>query len=243
MAANVQVTVRVNTQKFDAAMDQYRRLTSKTVAEIVNTKAYYIALNALNSTQHANIADIRAELGQIVTVKYKDKKGKERKKKTFAAALSRKHGDQQVPLAEILVNAERKKQGQPLIFGKELTSEMRKLYARRIRSVNFVRAGWIPAIKGLTPLAKKDGSTQRDTSVKAAGEPKGGVIPGRQSDIWTSVCKIYNDVVGSDNKPSNYVNNIKNIGLQKAINKEAASMMAYVDKKLQEAADKTINRN
>ena len=111
---------------------------------------------------------------------------------------------------------------------------------RRIRSINFLRSTWIPAIKKLGLLVPQKGGPRPDSKVKAAGAIKGGA-KGAKPGIMT-YSEIWSDVKGGKTLSSRVVS-IMTKGLQLAINKEIASMKQYVEKKLEQNADKFSRAN
>lgn len=214
--------ITVDTREFNRVFKQYMELTKKDLKDIVNTKAYFIARNAVQLTDTVATKKVEEEL--------------------------RKPSNTNVnaPVAAIIVQKNKKAKGEYGVYGARMTTEINKLIRIRKRTVNFLKAGWIPAIKALEVIVpSKSGPSYRKPLVK--GKPKGGGIPAR-SNTWSPVATIWNEVLGGIakhglNKTRNVskVQSIISQGLQKAINKEIASMRQYVEKKLQQTANR-INR-
>ena len=133
-----QVTFKIDKTEFDRAMRAYREVSKRTPAEICNKKAYYIARRALWYTDKADSKKIAAELGSL-------RKGKMRLTTRTRYTWSGK--TYQAPFAALILNA-RARPGQGL-YGAKMTEAIQKFLAARMRSVAFLKSGWIGAIKAL----------------------------------------------------------------------------------------------
>jgi hypothetical protein len=216
----MKVDINVDTKDFDAAMKKYMEFTKKSIPEIVNTKALYVARAAVSLTATVDKTKIEAEL------KAQARNGKG-------------------PLAAIVVNAQRGRKGEKGLFGAKMAAAVNKLIRIRKRGANFLRAGWIPAIKALSPFVKQKGGAASIKGVKAFGAPKGGALVAKPSPIWSCKAEIWNSVSGGkDKQPSNAPRVTRLIvdGLQKAINKEKDSILAYIKKKTDEGLKKLQTR-
>jgi len=215
----------IDVRAFNEMLDEYKKVSSRSLTEILNNKAYYIAVNALNYTKKANIEDIRKDMGRIVTTGVINKRGKAVNRKVYEASLNR--SNKTVPLAALIVNAKLRKEGQPPVFGEELNDAMRKLYASRVRSISFVRASWIPAIKRLSALVKKSGPTRPDTTAKKYGQDKGGCQPALVTGS-TVKASIWSDI----HKTAARISKNLQEGLRIAYQKETMSMAGYIKNKM-----------
>ena len=120
--------VTVNTSEFNRAFDQYMTLTKKSLADVVNTKAAWIAYNAMTGTYKANAKTIRSELNAV---------------SEMSPTLT---------VAQALVISRHKDDA---LTKKQLNAAARKLIAKRTRAVGFLRAGWRKAVSLLMPHADK----------------------------------------------------------------------------------------
>jgi hypothetical protein len=213
-------SVKMDTRAFDAAMKQYVEFSKRSLPEIVNTKAYFVARNAVASTGGVDKGKIEQEL---------------------RATARTGNG----PLAALIVNARRGATGQKGLNGPKMSAAINKLVNARKRTVNFLRAGWIPAIKKLESLVPKKSGAASYKGVKIHGAPKGGATVAKPNSTWKSIAEIWNSVSGgtkdagiqSESNP-NRVSAIIQQGLQAAINKEANAMLQYVKKKSEEGLRK-----
>ena len=197
--------------KFDAVLDRYIEVNGRDVATILNSKAYFVARRALWNTRKADTKEIRA----------------------LRQARHRDGG--------LLVGAMIQKQRMEYLgaghglYGRPMRKAIDQLLASRLRAIAFLKSGWIPAIQGLDPKAEdKAGAAPRVSGVRQFGVPKGGFNVARPSSL---VAKIINTAQAlSDTKGA--LENIGGEGLRRAFADEAASMEAYIEKKLKKAADK-----
>ncbi len=213
--------IQVDTREFNKAWREYQTFNKRALPTIVNMKTYFIARNAVNTTPAVDKAIIEAQLRSV----------------------SSRHSP--APLGAILINKMRGSKGEKGLFGKRMASELNKFIRIRNRSINFLRSGWISAIKAIEPfIEKKSGPPYKKS--KILGQHKGGAKAAVKSMTnWMCKASIWNSVVGGKknhglDKKNDYnkVKKILTLGLQLAINKEVASMKQYVEKKLKEGADK-----
>ena len=157
-------TIRVDTKEFEAAIRMLSARTGKSLPDLVAKKLYYTARRAVWYTKIASFFKISQELGQnIETVKSGKRKGSLRMKKfsTFNTARTAS-----APLAAILVNFYRAKTGRKGVYGKEMKKAVQKFVGARMRSIGFVKAGWIAARDAM----------KRKAGIK--GEPEGTLMGG-----------------------------------------------------------------
>lgn len=229
------VKFNVDLTGFNRAFEEYIQFNRRAMSEIVNTKAYYIARNAVNMTDAVDRGKIeselrapardypRAPLGAILVAKQQNR---ERYSKKTGKRLKDKRG----------------------LVGSNMNTAINKLIRLRQNTTNFLRAGWIPAIRDMERfVTSRTGPSYK--KVKTKGQDKGGAKGAPKQGLWKTQASVWNSVVGGDKKPNletkgspDKVQRILERGLQKAINKEEASMQAYVEKKLQEGANRFNRR-
>jgi hypothetical protein len=214
-------------REFNRALSDYMKVSRRSMQEILNNKAYYTAVGAVNLTHKADKEHIARDLGKPITIQYTTKRGKVRRKRTVSFTNANRTA-KGAPLVALIINARRGRKGKPGLQGAAMTKAIRALLGGRSRSVNFLRASWLPAVKQLSSLVKKSGP-RPDNSVQQRGKPKGGCQPATitgntvKASIWSSITK---------NAP--VVRQVLEHGLSKALRQEAASMMDYVRRKLAE---------
>lgn len=201
--------VEVDTRAFDRAFKEYVQFNKRSMSEIVNTKALFIARNAVALTKAADKDTIKDSLSQPSKVNPK------------------------VPLAAILVNKQRKAKGEAGLSGTQMQSAVNKLIRIRQATRNFFRSGWIPAIKRLSAVVPSKKGSPKMPTVRPKGKEKGGAITAPKGGSWNASATIWNSVFGGKH-PNAIVTQTIAEGLQKAVDKETASMNEYVSNKLEE---------
>jgi len=220
-------TFKLDAREFTRTLNTYRQLSKRDPATIVNTKLFYIARRATVETPKANAAKIKRELGRMVTTG--KQAGTMRLRKV-------RRGSAQVPLAALIIN---KRLGPGAgLHGAEMTEAIRKFIASRLRSIAFLKSGWLPAIKKLEPLAAAIGGRQprQDRTARQFGQPKGRAVPAR-SNLWSVSGMIEN--MASENKDNrNALVRYGGPALQKAFQAEEASMLEYIERKMKQTAQR-----
>lgn len=208
------LTVTIDTKEFDRVFKEYMEYSKRSFAEACNQHAYYIARNATMTTKAANKDDIQKDL----------------------EATSKSHPP--APLAAILINAQLGKQGKGGLSGASMASAVTKYIKTAKSHVNFVRAGWIPAIKKLSAVVPKKSGGRIPSGTDKPGRTFGDAIPAKTS--FSPIAWIWNSVHGSiaHGNKSEKVKKILEEGINKAIAKESESMKKYIEKKQMEEIKK-----
>lgn len=241
MASNP-VRVEFNTREFEATLRAYARESSKDFDEICLEKGFQLAggfgaanPGALQLTRHADAGRIAREMAQTVSETQKvSKTGKVsvRRKLSFGV------GDKDLLSARI-VNWRRRKEGLPPLWGQKLTAASKALTQARMKSVNFVRSGWLGTIAKLAPLLKKAG---RAGGIREKGRLKGaaemiGFGTNRPSVV------IVNRAMNPERRDNPHITPARlkalaDEGLARAMQFVTRDMVAYMERKLQKTADK-----
>ena len=104
----------------------------------------------------------------------------------------------------------------------------------RMRSLAFIKSGFVPGVKALAPFADKTGQPATDESAKQIGQAKGEAIPAKESfspeGQLANFASAKRDIRAALSKYGGE-------GLQIAFDDEAASMLDYMEKKLRPDAD------
>ena len=214
------ITVSLNTSEFDKAMEEYRQFSKRNPSEIINAKCSFIAKNATQTTKKANRELISAELD------------------------APSNTSPSLTVGQVIVIRKAKLNGEKIPKGDKLNAAVDKLKRLRFRSIAFLRSGWLPAIR-ILDLALKRGdisfsnrfSPKVDRSTKQYGKDKGTAIWAKPTE--RTFGQIENWVHGNGNE--NRVDDFLLEGLQKAIDKEVASMRTYIETKLNLAHAKFNN--
>lgn len=197
--------ITVDTRAFKKAFNEYMRYSKKTVAEVVNTKALFIARGAThpNNTKRAKPKDIRAQL---------NRPSRNSPKYNIASQLVMKSMREKGENVKDFKRSAIKKKGRTYIN-------------KKVRSSGFLASGWIEAVRKMMRF------TEYKSSIKIRGliegkTKKGGAKPAKVG--LTTSAQVYNSVQSSNTGAQSIINK----GVAKAMAYEVASMKKYVQNKM-----------
>jgi hypothetical protein len=217
--------------KFDEALVEYSKVSSRTLQEIVNTKAYYIARKALWFSPKADSYAMKQQLGGIVTVRRVNKRGKVVKRRELQLVKSERVD---APLAALIVNKRLGRKGDKGLFGRAMAAAIRELLSSRAKSIAFLKSGWLAPIRKLAPFADRRGAPQVDKEAKQIGRPKGDATPAQPG--FNPVAQIVNLASARRDTKGALVKYISP-ALAQAFQDETASMWAYMEEKMKPDAE------
>lgn len=220
--------LKIDTREFQRTLRDYEKVSKRDLATILNTKGFYIARGAVRDTHKADKDKVKAELTALV---------KSGKKFKTVKRFSRFGLEYDAPLISLLINMRRGARGEKGLYGKSMANAVKGWLGARLRSIAFLRAGFIPAIKAFEPLAEKKGQAPKmDGATRQYGKPKGSAKVAK-ADTWRPVASITNAASAKGDKNSaleRYVGE----GLRSAFAKEVASMKQYMEEKFAATAKK-----
>lgn len=178
----MQAHFKLDTSLLDKGLQAAARVTKRCASELVNTAAYWIAVNAKNKTPFVTPQKIDSEMGTIVTplkgIRGKVLSQKYAKNKVYSSGLTlkvkdKKGREKEVPRAALIVAARANPnsrynqltnhryaisknpfKGFNRSLGRQkMTALVDRLIKSRHSSSKFLRAGWIPAILAIKPFA------------------------------------------------------------------------------------------
>lgn len=212
--ADATVTFKVNDKEFQRTLKEYARVCkSRTIPEIVNTKAFFIARRAVVETEKADAGKIRAFFN-----------------KGTQAIVGK------------IINFRRGQRGEKGLYGDEMKEAQAMMKAARLRSVAFIKSGWLPAIKTLSKLvpskrgAARSEEGDRTGRAKIVGQEKGKAKPATGG--WLAKAIITN-MADARHDTRNALLVKGGAGLQKAIDYEEKKTREYIEEKLRRAAKDT----
>lgn len=216
----MQPKFKLNTAEFNRTLKQYAGYSKREVTVILNTKAFFIARRAVIETPKTNKGKIGKELGRVI-----------RTGKRAGQLVLKKARDFAVPLAALIIN-KRLGPGHGL-EGAAMAEAIKKLLGARLRSIAFLKSGWLPAIKKLEPLAEKRGAPRQDKTPTQFGQAKGFAKPAGEG--WRASCVIAN-LADARRDAKEALIKYGGPALQRAFDFETASMRKYIEDKLRAAA-------
>lgn len=151
------VTFRINPASkaaFESALKQLAYKSGKNFSDVANKKLFYVARRSVWYTQTASAAAIAKEMGQNVTAATGRRAGSVTMKGQGMFNNRREGDGSETNLAKRLVNFYRRKLGKKGIYGEKLEKAARALVGARLRSIGFLKAGWIAARDAMKQKAK-----------------------------------------------------------------------------------------
>lgn len=199
------VTAKVDVTAFNAIFKQYLKFSRRELADSLNAKMYYITCNATNTTHKVEKQTIEADLRKPSKV------------------------NPNVPLAAILVNAERARKGKKGLWGAKMAKAMETLINVKKRAATFVASSWISAIKDLAPYVRQKAGYRKNALTKIRGKSRGGAMPARDPNKAVQKVTSWVDIKQDIGQRGT---SVLTEGMQQAFNREAKSMIEYINKKL-----------
>jgi hypothetical protein len=205
-------------KEMSRVLTEYAKWNKRQMREIGVAKAYFISLGATNTTKKANPETIEQKL----------------------KASSTKYSG--VPLDAILVNYELGKKGKKGLTGARMVAAIQKFDKKEASKVKAVSSAWLPAIKALDFWNKKGDVTftKKFAPKKAQGLRQFGKEKGYATIInQTGKCIVtIANMFGQGKQNSRTVQGVLEDGLMKAVKKEIASMISYINRKYAEKFQK-----
>jgi len=204
---------------FNKVMTDYAIWNKRQPAEIVNAKLYFIALQAMRNTKKAE----KPEIERLLRAPSKKKPNRS--------------------LAEILTFKKLKMSGKEYKSASAFAIEVEKFIKKAQAYTQFLRSGWLPTVRKLGEMHKKGDinfvkryAPKRPEGIKQVGKAKGDVIPAmiNQPKVKGTIINS----VGDGNQQSKTVHPILVDGLTKGLKIEMASMLQYIERKMNEQIKK-----
>jgi hypothetical protein len=214
------MTTKIDGEKeFKKSLNEYLKWNKRQCADIINAKLYFIGLNAMTTTKTADKSTISMQL------------------------MAPSKTNPEAPLAAILVNKQLVSKGKKGVYGQKLVLAIDKFVKKAISKTQFLRSGYITAIKKLDFWNRqgdisfvKRFAPKKPSGVKQYGSDKGDVLAARPNNK-RSYGWIWNKI-GKGKQASPTVDKILNDGLGKAVRIELSSMNRYIDRKMEEKIKK-----
>ena len=204
--------------QFHKVLREYQKWNKRQPMEIATAKAYFISLNAMNTTKKADMTQIEAEL-----------RGNS---KEYTST----------PLAAILINKQLGKKNKKGLTGQKMKEAVEKYIRKATSKIQAVRSGWIAAMKTLNYWQKrgdvsfsKKYAPKKPQGVREIGQPKGYAhVNNAQGFCSVTIANQF----GKGKQASKTVQGIEQKGLDKAVRMETNSMLIYIQKKYEQQFNK-----
>jgi len=209
--------------KFNDVLKEYLKWTKKSLAEVLNQKAYFIARKALWFTRKANAADIKSDLRRI---------GLSNARTTKSGRTVQTEG----PRGALIINRKRGRLGEKGLYGSEMREAFDFLLYSRLRSIAFLKSGWIPAIRILDSFVKdKSGAAPSDRDAKVYGAEKGAAYPATDGGEQI-IARVLNSAAGKTASSYKALDKWGGAALELAFHDEAGSMQDHIERKMNQDA-------
>lgn len=230
-------TIKIDSTQWKAAANELFKTSSRTCVDFTNGQALKVATESIRETEKANRVQIDYEMG--VLSKQETLRGGKAGQKGWVRITKRKLKEDS--FAERIVAKRFQETGSWFgLKGKTLKEKARALIAAKVRSVGFIKSGWIPSVQKLSALVykKPKGLTGKVGDAKQVGQPKGFCIPAKftlRSQIFAT---IGNTALLAKSKYSTWHGKAGNPmpvaekGLQSALNKAAKDMIEELKRRL-----------
>jgi hypothetical protein len=228
MADNV--SIQLDLRDFNSTLQRYMEFTKKDLAEVVNTKAFFICLKALKHTPNARASQIEREMRQKIIV--------DRAQGKTVIRRSRKG----VARVNLIVNARRKWNGDPGLQGAEMEAAALKIINARKAAVGFAKAGWVWALRDLAPYVPSASRYATAHGIRIGSRPLGSSTAAQPG--LTPAALIANRAWPTRTPNVANVQRLQSLmrdALARAIDEEEDDMLIYMERKLQDRAREMQN--
>lgn len=230
--------LEIDSRQFQKALEMYLPTTRKSLAEVLNQRAFNIAARTIDSMKPAPGGEqaartrIKTYLNEqlstrIRQVKSGKNKGKFKRRGSKANQLAR---------VNLIIQARRSKKGLPGLHGQGMASAEGKFKQAAQVGVGFLKSPFVAVIKGLLDYVRfrKVQTRWGRISVWPGSKGYGTVNPANPGINPVVTMKTNWATKGQPSK----VQSLTLPHLQAAFNAEASEMMRHVQEKLQRDADR-----
>ncbi len=241
------VTLKINPREFNATLRRYSQLSKRTPAEIVNRKAYFIARRAIWYTRKASVEGIKHELDaadafELRINKAGKNKGKFSRAKRQATVAFNNTASGAAGRFERIVVGRMRKAGKAIPKAAELAVYLVKAFKARLRSIGFVKSGFVPARDKFKAWCNSHnvsiggrGLPPNDKSAKQVGpSAKGGAAPATLN--WFARAVFYN--AANAKRGNDRGLQFARAGLEQAFAEEQADTLKEIETRLRRNAQK-----
>lgn len=227
-------------ERFNDTLREYLKSSSRTLPDALNTKLFFIGRRAVVETPAADKSNIARQLGTATRLQGGGRflslaKGNTQWA-TFGGVKYR-----ELFLAELIIRARYAKSGKQQPTEAEMRGLVIKMIDARVRSVNYLKAGWLTGIKKLETVipAKYRRGAAANSPAKVIGKPKGYAIPAIGGFFLRSV--LANTIGASGPRAAKQdaaLEKYASPGLARAFDFEVASMKQHMETHMKPDADR-----
>lgn len=211
------IKLEVNTARINKVLDAYIKHSGRNFGNEVNKRAFNIALKAASKTPKVSAQKIRREMLKGAKVQPAKSGGKKKR----------------APLAAILTNYHRGKQGKKGLWGQPMQKAVDRAIEHRVAGRAFMAAAWLGVAHDIGPFVYPRRRVRSRTPVigkpKGKGRPEKRISPLKPTASGEHGSSVSSNVRGARN------------ALRAAMNAETRDMLKYLRRKIPKEI-KTIDR-
>jgi hypothetical protein len=238
-------TLRVNTREFTSTLKRYAALSKRTPAEICNRKAFAILRRAVWYTHKSSTDQIVHELGAAEAFNLRLNKAGKNKGKYSQAKSNKTYAFNKTAAGEAgrferIFVGRLKKMEKKIPKAEELARMMLQAFKARLRSIAFIKSGFVPAREGFktwcrahnVPLGKASAPTESSGigGPKEVGQKKGGLAPANFN--WFTRATFFNAANARHGTNKNALSDYAGPAMQAAFNEERRDTLEEIERRL-----------
>lgn len=235
--------LQIDMTEWRKAAAELFRTSKRDLPDFLNGQALHVSIEAVRQTQKADAVKIAHKLG---VVGHALKKVKDRKTGKIKIVKGAKIIKQDSYAAHILA-AGFKQTGQWRAKGKTMDERVKNFINKAVRSVAYIKAGWIPARKKLFRVVRKRPANSNSVGdAKMWGKPQGYAHPAKGNFFEKLSAIIGNTAIETDieapSKTPGQPMKFAKEGLEKALNVCARDMLETLYKRLNPSFQKASGK-
>ena len=215
------ITCSIDTREFDKALSEYYEVSKSTLADIINRKAFFIAMRAMGKTPIMEKREFSKTMRQMIMARRQPPRKGGMVRRIYAIV-------QKIHYANYGKGA----------YGAAMKEAAKEFAQERIRGRGFFKSGWLPAIVRLGKKYSKAatlssaGFTDKALIARQRYNPKNGYVieakpdPHCFAEIGNKVAEILKGSLAGK------IGQKGEAALQEAFNHETSSMLKEVEKRL-----------
>jgi hypothetical protein len=230
-------TIIIDSRQWQKAAKELFETSSRSCVDFTNGQALRVASLAIKETEKANRVEIERIMG-VLSSKQTIRGGKAGAK-GWVRITKRKIGADSFA-ARIVAKRFRETGSWFGLKGKTLEQKALKLIAAKVKSVGFIKSGWIPSVQTLSAVVyqKPRGLSGSVSGSKIVGAKKGYAVPARFGFRSKIEAVIANTALNQSSKFSSWHGKkgnpmpVAEKGLQRALNLAAQDMIQKLAERL-----------
>lgn len=235
---------KLDTGQFERRLAQYMQFARKDITEEVNRRSANILMWAIKYTEKANLERIRsifAKSAMVMKVRKSKKTGITSFTKPKKSVVHGTMAGYKIANYRRNIRLGRLPTGNPPgggLGGDSMKAYIRKTFRGLGSAVGYLKSGWLPALAIFKNGGRASEETAKLKGKKGTASFGGGLIAKPGPIIRSYFYSTANPRTYAKGPAS--IDQRLNIALQKAVDNQTRDMMDYINRKMQERADKSL---